>query len=167
MGAPTAGCKVKVYTPDPPEGVELIEPLQSPLQVGDVIVALAVMGSGSVISTVAAVGHRFASRTFSVYVPWHKAVMLFVPCPSGFPGDQVKVYGVVPPVTLATAEPLQTPLQARSVFVMFTTVAGGWVMAVVLVNTQPTASVTEKEYTPAQSPFTTEPLPKDGVHEKL
>jgi len=83
---------------------------------------------GSVIVIVVDPVHPLASTTFIVYVPGQsaEAVLVFPEVEFEIAGDQVTLYGVVPPDMVVVAVPLQAPLHNT------------FVVAVLNVNAPPT-----------------------------
>ena len=99
--------------------------------------------------TLDVVVQELASDTVTVYVPAVTPVMLAVVAVL----LHAKVYGAVPPVPLAVADPLLPPLQLMFVFTTeFATNAVGSVMVTLDVVVQELASDTVTVYVPAVTP---------------
>jgi hypothetical protein len=106
-----------VYVPFPPEATTVALPVHAPLQSTFTCDCVAVMAGGCVMVTVRVPVHPFASVTVNVYVPAQSADAVFV-APAvvlAAAGDQLKVYGAVPPLAVDVAVPLQTPKQVAFV----------------------------------------------------
>ena len=98
--------------------------------------------------------HELASVTTTSYVPAVRPVIVAVPSPVGVP-DQLYVYEVIPPITLAVRLPLVPPLQLTLVDVgIVTTNCTGEVIVNVWVAVQALASVTVQVQVPAVNPVT-------------
>jgi hypothetical protein len=68
---------------------------------------LVIIPGGCVISTVCVALHAgLPAVTVQLQVPAVNALTEAVPSPIGFPGDQLYVYGNVPPVAVTEADPL-------------------------------------------------------------
>mgnify|MGYP001571923378 CR=1 FL=1 len=142
--------QAKVYGAVPPDPLAVADPLLPPLQLMFVFTTeLAVNAEGSVMVTLDVLVHEFASDTVTVYVPAVTPVMLAVVVEL----LHAKVYGAVPPVPLAVADPLFPPLQLMFVFTteLATTTAGS-VMVTLDVVVQELASDTVTVYVPAATP---------------
>jgi len=84
-----------------------------------------------------------------VYVPAHKPVTVGVVCP---PGIHKNVYGAIPPLGFAVADPSQFPKHVAATVVTPALIGCGCVIFMATVVSQPLASVTVMLYVPAQSP---------------
>lgn len=121
----------------PPEGVAKACPVVPPKHSTLVGVVATVNDPGPVSVTDSVAVHELLSVTVTVYVPAVK--LLAVPLVE--PVLQTNVYGEVPPVGLATAEPLVALAQPTFVPVMVGTMAAGSVRVTVAVAVQVAASV--------------------------
>ena len=135
-----------VYGAVPPVALAVAEPLFPPLQLMFVFTTeLATTAEGSVMVTLDVLVHEFASDTVTVYVPAVTPVMLAVVAEL----LQAKVYGAVPPVALAVADPSDKPLQLTGVFEALAANSAGSVIVTVDEDATLSASVTVTVYVPA------------------
>jgi hypothetical protein len=111
--------------------------------------ALPVNPTGSVMVTLDVLVQELASDTVTVYVPANSPLAIAVV-------DEllhVKVYGAVPPVPLAVADPLLPPLQLTFVFATVDAAnTAGSVIVTLDVLVHEFASVTVTVYVPATTP---------------
>jgi hypothetical protein len=145
----------KLYGDVPPVPLAVAEPLLPPLQLTLVFEALPVNPAGSVMVTLDVLVHEFASDTVTVYVPVVTPVMLDVVAKVAELVEvlHAKVYGVVPPVPLAVADPLLPPLQLTFVFANVDAAnTAGSVIVTLDVLVHEFASVTVTVYVPAVTP---------------
>jgi hypothetical protein len=117
--------------------------------------ALAVNPVGSVTVTLDVLVQELASDTVTVYVPANSplAVAVVAKVAELVEVLHAKVYGVVPPVPLAVADPLLPPLQLTFVFATVEAAnTAGSVIVTLDVLVHKFASVTVTVYVPATTP---------------
>ena len=107
--------------------------------------------------------HPTLSVTVTVYVPAASPVAV-IPIPPE--GDQLCVYGAVPPAMVTEAEPLVPP-KHETFDTTFVVAVGDKLLftATELVEVQPLLSVTVTVYDPARRVVAVEAVPPEGAHE--
>jgi hypothetical protein len=113
--------QAKLIAPVPPVAETVATAVQLPLQRLFVLVTTALSAVGWLMTTFVVAVQLLASVAVTVYVPAHNPVFVAV----ALPFDQAKVTAPVPPALVATAVPLQTPLQLTFVLVAVTDIAQG------------------------------------------
>jgi hypothetical protein len=140
--------QLKEYGVVPPAPTAVDDPLELPLQLTLILVVVALRAEGCVTVTDLVTKQAVASVTVTVYVPADKPVFDVVVRPF----DQLKVYGLLPPLALIVADPFEPPLQLTFVFVAVAVIALGCVTVTERVAEHKAASVTVTVYVPAVRP---------------
>ena len=135
---PPLGDQLYVYVPVPPVTVAVALPVEAPWQATFVCVGVKLNAVGSVMVYDWLIWQLLASVTVTVYVPAARPLDVAAVPPLG---DQLYVYALVPPVTVAVAEPFIPLLQLTLVCVGVIASAAGSVMVKLCVVWQVLPSV--------------------------
>ena len=131
----------------PPLTVNVIEPVEAPLQSTFTCVLLRLGPLVLLIVAEVVFVQALASVTVTVYVPAARPLISWVVALF----DQLYVYGETPPLTVKSMEPFGLP-QVEFTVVVLNTTADGCVMVADVVFVQAFASVTVTVYVPAARP---------------
>ena len=113
--------QLKEYGVVPPAPTTVALPFVLPLQLMFTVLVVADKAFGCVTVTDLETVQALASVTVTLYVPAVKPVFDVVVRPF----DQLKLYGLLPPLALIVADPFEPPLQLTFVFVVVAVIALG------------------------------------------
>ncbi len=162
------GTQVMAWVPVPPVTVTVAVPSQSPLQPTGVVARSTIRGSFCSTSNTRVVSQA-PEAIVTVHWPAHRPLTDGVPSPMGDP-LQSNVYDPVPPVTLRSIVPSQSPAQVMGPIVASTMIGSGAATVNVVSVAHPSASCTVSVYACAHNPVTLLvpwPVPGAGSQKKV